>query len=128
VNGRAIGAVAAGGVVGALGRFAVVAATDAAPWATFTVNAVGCLLIGAVAALVRPDGVARLFLGTGVLGGFTTFSAYALDALGLAARPLTALLHVAGTLAVALAAVRVGDRAGRAAAGRLGCRRPVVDR
>lgn len=55
------------------------------PWGTMIVNVVGSLLIGALAAwfAFRGDAVwtqpLRLFLATGILGGFTTFSAFSLD-------------------------------------------------
>lgn len=59
------------------------------PWGTLTVNIVGSLLIGVVAALVSPDGrwmvspALRQFLMLGVLGGFTTFSSFSLQTLEL---------------------------------------------
>jgi CrcB protein len=53
------------------------------PWGTWIVNLVGGLLMGILAGVLARDGVAgeplRLFLGVGVLGGFTTFSAFSLD-------------------------------------------------
>jgi CrcB protein len=66
--------------------------------------------------LVRP------FLGTGVLGGYTTFSTYGVDVQQLVAAGSagTALLYLAGTLAAALVAVAAGLRATRALARRLG--------
>lgn len=70
--------VAAGGAVGALARWAVVAtwptATGGPGWGTLAVNLTGCFLLGVLAARAAPDGLLRLGLGTGVLGGFTTFS------------------------------------------------------
>jgi CrcB protein len=107
--------VSAGGVLGALARwsfgsFGVVG--------TFAVNLSGCLLIGIVAA--RTAGRVRLFLGTGVLGGYTTFSAYSVDAVQLSSdgRYGLALAYVLATLLGALAATVVGLRLGRALAGR----------
>jgi len=54
------------------------------PWGTFTVNVVGGLAMGALVALLARNGTTdttgwRLLLGTGVLGGFTTFSAFSLE-------------------------------------------------
>ncbi len=58
--------------------------TGAFPWAIFWVNVLGCALIGVLMVLVGEGGrrahpLVRPFLGVGVLGGFTTFSTYALD-------------------------------------------------
>lgn len=114
---------AAGGAIGASLRWAmegmVVGVLDARPWATLSVNVLGCLLMGVLVARVLAGRVhrpwVRPLLGTGVLGGFTTFSAYAADASVLArdGAPLLAGLYLAGTLAVCLAAVTLGLRWGR---------------
>lgn len=56
------------------------------PYGTMSVNIIGSLLIGVVYGLVEKGNLspeARLFLATGILGGFTTFSAFTLDALNL---------------------------------------------
>jgi CrcB protein len=56
------------------------------PYGTMSVNIIGSLLIGVVYGLVDKGNLspeARLFLATGILGGFTTFSAFTLDALNL---------------------------------------------
>ncbi|MEV0003593.1 CrcB family protein [Micromonospora sp. NPDC050980] len=113
-----LGVIAAGGAAGALARAGAQAAVPhppaAFPWATFGVNVTGCLLIGALMAVLttRPAGpLVRPFLGVGVLGGFTTFSAYAVDAQHLvtAGAPGTALAYLAATVLGALLAVAVGD-------------------
>jgi fluoride exporter len=117
-------AVATGGALGALARWGVAEAlphdADRFPWSTFAVNVVGCFLIGVVMVLVverwshRP--LARPFLGTGVLGGFTTFSTYAVDTRGLlaAGQPAVAAAYVLGTLVLGLlavgAALRITER------------------
>nr|WP_245666631.1 CrcB family protein [Micromonospora sediminicola] len=110
--------IAAGGVLGALARAGVQAAVPhpptGLPWATLGVNVTGCLLIGVLMAVLtaRPAGpLARPFLGVGVLGGFTTFSAYAVDAQRLvtAGAAGTALAYLALTVLGALVAVAVGD-------------------
>jgi fluoride exporter len=115
--------IAAGGVIGAEARYGVGLllphAADAFPWSTLLVNALGCLLIGALmvvlAETTAPHRLARPFLGVGVLGGFTTFSTYAVDVrlLLLANRPVPALAYLVGTLAAALVAVWVGATATR---------------
>ena len=74
--------VAAGGAVGGTLRLVATVAfgdpTTGFAWATWTVNVVGCLLLGLLVGRLR-DGTAatwvRPALGTGVIGGFTTFSA-----------------------------------------------------
>jgi fluoride exporter len=79
-------AVSLGGGAGAAARFA---AYRLAPevWATLAVNLAGCALIGVLVVLTtevrQPHPLIRPCLGTGVLGGFTTFSTYTLDAQGL---------------------------------------------
>lgn len=76
-----------GGALGAglryeAGRVALRAFGPAIPWGTLIVNLVGGLAMGILAGvLARTDGgnAARLFIGIGVLGGFTTFSAFSLE-------------------------------------------------
>ena len=106
--------IAAGGVLGALARYGVetAAPTPAGgfPWATFGVNVAGCAGIGALMVLIlevwRPHPLLRPFLTVGVLGGFTTFSTYAVEARALAAdRPVLAIGYVVGTVLAAGAAV-----------------------
>jgi fluoride exporter len=64
----------------ALPRTAEAVAAGAFPWATFTVNTVGCflmqLLVGVAAGPLRLSPEVRLLLATGVLGGFTTYSSF----------------------------------------------------
>jgi CrcB protein len=118
-----IAAVAAGGVCGALGRYgagvALPTAPGAFPLATFLVNVVGCLLMGMVATLLarRTGGhpLLRPFATTGVLGGFTTFSTFAVDSDLLLTDPspahlATGALYLVGTLVAALAAAALGAR------------------
>lgn len=83
------------------------------PWGTLTVNVVGSFAMGALAGwLAFKAGEswsqsARLFLATGVLGGFTTFSAFSLDAVLLWERGeiLSAALYVAGSVVLSIAAL-----------------------
>jgi CrcB protein len=82
-------AVIAGGILGSLARWlvalAVPVSSGAFPWATFLANATGCFVIGFYAELTSPEG--RLFAGprtrqfvtTGICGGYTTFSGFALE-------------------------------------------------
>ncbi|MCT7357253.1 fluoride efflux transporter CrcB, partial [Streptomyces sp. 15-116A] len=89
------------------------------PWTTFWVNIIGCALIGVLMVLVtearRAHPLVRPFLGTGVLGGFTTFSTYAVDVAQLLdrGRPGTALAYLAATPLTALAAVWLATRVTR---------------
>ena len=84
------------------------------PWHTFVINIVGSLVMGLVAGWFTfradPTGHVRLFLTTGILGGFTTFSAFSLDAALLWERnePLLAALYVGGSVAGALAGLAFG--------------------
>ena len=118
-------AVAVGGVLGALARYGLGVAWPTAggafPWTTFAVNVSGCFLIGVLLVRLVEAGAVhplwRPFLGTGVLGGYTTFSTFAVDARALVAdgHATTAVAYVAATVVVALAAVQVGVVVGRAA-------------
>ena len=120
-----IAVVAVGGGIGAAARYGASLLWPPGPagfpWTTFWVNVFGCFVIGlfmvaiterwAVHRLVRP------FFGTGVLGGFTTFSTYAVDIQRLLEedRPGTALAYLAATLLAALAAVWLAATTARAA-------------
>ncbi len=110
-----LAAVAAGGAIGAFARFSVGLAwpTPAGgfPKATLFINVLGCALIGVLMVLITQGlathRLARPFLGTGVLGGFTTFSTYAVDIERLvdAGEARTGLLYLVVTPLAALAAV-----------------------
>ncbi|MBE1486060.1 fluoride efflux transporter FluC [Plantactinospora soyae] len=113
-----IAVVALGGALGSAGRYGLLLlwphTPDGFPWATLGTNLSGCALIGLLMRLVSTQLAAhRLvqpFFVTGLLGGFTTFSTYAVETRGLFAadRPGLALGYLVGTLAGALVAVRVG--------------------
>ena len=103
--------VALGGAIGSVLRYGVNLAAPRLlgnhfPWATLTVNVVGSFLMGLLAAFLteklvdQPD--LRLFLTTGVLGGFTTFSAFSLDVFGLMQRGENSLALAYLLLSVAL--------------------------
>jgi CrcB protein len=109
--------VAAGGALGAAARYlASVGATrllgPGFPWATLMVNVAGSFLMGALVGVLAHKGGARPapFMMTGVLGGFTTFSAFSLDALTLWERGQAgqAAAYVLGSVALSLVAIMAG--------------------
>ncbi len=108
--------VALGGALGAGSRHLVNMAAlkylgSSFPWGTLTVNVVGCFLMGvlveALALKFQASQELRLFLATGVLGGFTTFSAFSLDVALLVERKesLTAALYVMGSGGLSIGAL-----------------------
>ena len=113
-----LAAVAAGGVVGSEARYGLSDALPRSaaqfPWATLIVNTTGCLAIGALMVLLleltSSHHLVRPFLGVGVLGGYTTFSTFAVEAdrLVRADRPGIALLYVTSTAIGCMLAVWVG--------------------
>jgi CrcB protein len=117
--------IAAGGAIGSLARYGLATALPHRPthfpWATFATNAAGCFAIGVLMVVVsdvlsgRP--LVRPFLGVGVLGGFTTFSTYALEIQRMVdggARG-AAMVYLAGTVLAALGAAYAGSRVTRLA-------------
>ncbi|MFI5805774.1 fluoride efflux transporter FluC [Streptomyces sp. NPDC051561] len=119
-----LAAVSVGGALGALARYGALLAWPAPdggfPWTVFGINVLGCALIGVLMARVAEGGrrahpLARPFLGVGVLGGFTSFSTYAMDVDDLLGRgeAVTAAVYAAGTVAGALVAVWAGAGAVR---------------
>lgn len=123
-HGAALGVVAVGGALGAIARFGagllLPHAPGTFPLGTFLVNVVGGLLIGVLIVEVsehrQAHPLVRPFLVTGILGGFTTFSTYTVDAQQLlaAGRLATAGAYLAGTLLAAVAATALGLAAARA--------------
>ena len=113
-----------GGALGSVGRWLVgVAAASIAgstfPWGTFTVNVTGAFVAGALIGLADGRGLAtpaRLALVTGFCGGYTTFSAFAVETMRLAEQQgaSVAALNVAGNLVIGLAAAVAGLALGRA--------------
>ena len=93
------------------------------PFGTLTVNIIGCFVMGVMfrllPALDSGTHAARLLLMTGMLGGYTTFSAFALDTAGLWMReqPTLAGLYVAASVACSLIGVALGLIAGKWVAG-----------
>lgn len=119
--------VALGGAIGAAFRYLVSDWMGAwlgpdFPWGTLFANISGSFLIGIVLALVEggtlPAG-ARLFLAVGVLGGYTTFSSFSYESLGLITdgNMLLALLNTLGQLAAGLIFVYLGVALGRVIGG-----------
>ena len=110
--------VALGGAIGASARYltsvgAMRLIGPGFPWATLAVNVIGSALMGVlVVMLAHKDGGTRLapFLMTGILGGFTTFSAFSLDALTIYERGEVGLaaLYVAASVVLSLGAIVLG--------------------
>lgn len=116
--------VAAGGAIGAsLRHLSGIAAMRlfgvGFPWATLFVNVIGSFLMGLfIAWMVKKIGVSndvRLFVATGILGGFTTFSAFSLDVANMVERGAisTAFIYIAASVVISLAAVFIGLWFGR---------------
>ena len=107
-------AVSLGGALGAVLRWTITEASPggSVPWATVAINVVGCLVLGAlpVLAVVRRSPTLARFLGPGVLGGFTTVSAMAVETVDLAdtGDVLVAFAYAAGTLLLCLGAAAAG--------------------
>lgn len=109
-----------GGFVGSIARYKLgglvlhLTAQERFPYSTFAINVLGCLTVGILAGFVEryelfgPE--ARLFLFTGLLGGFTTFSAFGLDAMFLLRRGelWVAALYVGASVSIGIAAVWIG--------------------
>jgi CrcB protein len=110
--------IALGGAVGSLARYGIdqtLPWSDGFPWATLIINVVGALAIGVVATTVvdmRPW--VRPVVIVGVLGGFTTFSAFALQTGTLldAGHVMQALVYLALTMVAGLVAVEIGAALG----------------
>lgn len=118
-----LAAVAAGGALGAAARHLAwerwPTAPGGLPLTTVIINVVGSAAIGVLLVVVSEQWphrrLLRPFLGTGVLGGFTTFSAYAVDVQHLATtgQPFRAAVYLVATPVLALLAAAVGSWAAR---------------
>lgn len=110
--------VGAAGFAGVLARYGISSAFhgDALPWATVGINAAGSLALGVLVSSHVFSGDTRTIFGVGFLGGFTTYSTFAvqafLDVEG--GEPGKALAYVAATLALGFAAAAGGYYVGRA--------------
>jgi CrcB protein len=108
--------IAIGGALGATSRYLVGLGAarilgSSFPWGTLLVNVVGSFLMGILAIfVVQSEARAAPFLLTGLLGGFTTFSAFSLDTLNLIERGQTwaALAYVFASVAFSLVAIVAG--------------------
>lgn len=111
-----------GGFIGSVSRYTLggwllhLTVQGKFPLATFAVNVAGCLVAGVLAGLVERQGLfsadVRLFLFTGLLGGFTTFSAFGLETSVLLRRgdSWTAAAYVGGSVLLGVAACWLGMR------------------
>ena len=113
---------ALGAVVGSSARYGIALAIPNAdgshiPYATLLVNLIGSLIIGVCASMPRimTSEVPRTFFVTGILGGFTTFSAFAVETVELSNRPVQALIYVLLTVTGSLAATHWGAKLWRTA-------------
>ncbi|HEX3813621.1 MAG TPA: fluoride efflux transporter CrcB [Mycobacteriales bacterium] len=120
-----LAAVAFGGMTGATARYALSVALPTRsgrfPWGTFLTNVTGCLILGVLLVVLTERFAGhrylRPFLGTGMIGAYTTFSTYAVEAdlLVRDGHSGTAAAYVLLSLVVGLGAVWLGMRVGRAA-------------
>lgn len=111
-------AVGAGGFIGSIARFLMVRFVDQRlqsifPFGTLLVNFLGSLAFGIIAAvLAKKTGIHPtwgLFLGTGICGGFTTFSAFSFENLNLLHhKPLLSLAYISSSLLLGIVAAGIG--------------------
>jgi CrcB protein len=119
IDGRELGAIFAGGFLGALARAGVAEllphAAGGWPWATFVVNAAGAFLLGYFVTRLQErlplSAYRRPFLGTGLCGGLTTFSTMQVELLQMldAGRVALAAVYAVGSVAVGFAGVAVAS-------------------
>ena len=111
-----IALVGLGGTIGTGARLLLGAAVPelaGIPVATLAANVLGSLLLGILAARLPGSSSWRVFLGTGVLGGFTTYSAFAVGSVALwHTAPALAAAYAAGSLVLGIAAAALGLRLG----------------
>lgn len=108
--------VMAGGALGAGLRYLTSLALPVRagwPWGTFAANLIGALAMGVLAAMLLKGSAsegARLFVGVGVLGGFTTFSAFSLESFGMVetGQWTLALVYGAASVIGSIAALAIG--------------------
>ena len=115
-----IGAIAAGGAIGAVMRHLVNTGLSSYlespfPWGTLVVNVLGCFIMGVMVALFagswNPPQDLRAFLTVGILGGFTTFSAFSLDTMSLwtQGNAAAAFSYVMASVVFSICAVFLGS-------------------
>ncbi len=107
------------GMVGVIARYLISSPfhADALPWATVGINIVGSFVLGILVSSHTFSADLRSIVGVGFLGGFTTFSTFSVQAfLDIeAGEPMRALVYVAASVCVGLAAAAGGYYLGRAA-------------
>ena len=101
------GLVALGGAIGAALRYSISLyfSGDGFPWATLSVNMIGSLLLGIIAVALTQELISQdvaLILGTGVLGAFTTMSAFSVETLNMFQnqQPSSAIIYIAMTMVI----------------------------
>jgi CrcB protein len=109
-----------GGFLGSIARYKLgglvlhMTAQGRFPYGTFMVNVLGCMAVGVLAGVVERynvfDSNTRLFIFTGLLGGFTTFSAFGLETMQLIRRGDlgTTVLYAGGSIVLGITAVWLG--------------------
>lgn len=131
IDTRVLGYVVVGGAVGVLARAALVVPIEdpmVVPWVTLGINVVGSLLLGVVVGWLddrQPH--ARAFLGTGVLGGFTTYSTFAVETAQWSATPWLAVALAGASIVGGVLGAVVGLFVGRRIADRPGEIEPPED-
>ncbi|TWF54200.1 fluoride efflux transporter CrcB [Neorhizobium alkalisoli] len=117
--------VAVGGAIGSVFRYlvgvwAVRLFGPSFPWGTFAVNVIGSFFIGLMVEMIarrfNASAEMRVFIVTGIIGGFTTWSSFTLDTMVLLERgaALPAFAYLAGSLVISFAAIFAGLALGRA--------------
>jgi fluoride exporter len=112
-----------GGAIGSIARYLAIKGIDEKlhspfPYGTLTVNVIGSVILGFILGLVmnRPDArdELRLFVGTGICGGFTTFSTFALENFFLVhQKPLTSAIYIGLSVLLGVTAGALGYWAGK---------------
>jgi len=114
-----VGAALGGGMRYILGTWIIQRWNSFFPWHTLVINVAGAFLLGVLMALAAHRGVVtpemRLFLGVGVLGGFTTFSALSYETIVLLERGMVVqgIANMVGSMVLGVAAVVLGMLVGR---------------
>jgi len=111
--------VALGGAIGSLARYGLAGAINfrGHPWGTVAVNVIGSFILGVLVGIwgFHADGPRHIGLAVGLLGGFTTFSSFALDTVFLweSGEVTAAVVSVAVSVIVGIAAAIAGLLLGR---------------
>ncbi len=114
-----VGLVAAGGALGCVSRYVAALAAGPVsagfPWGTFAINVVGSFVLGALLGGLPPGHAGRLLFGTGFCGGFTTFSTFSTEVVGLVERGAwgRAGVYAGGSVLAGVLAAAAGIAVGR---------------